>query len=123
IDEKGALEKGAVPDSDNNFQARYAIRHPWTGEIACAKPHRGVWGGPPSGAPPTTVAATGLAAAPRDVQLASLIVSKTDELDIKTDALPAGMVPPPPPRPFPWARVAIAVGVLVVLFGGALLVM
>ena len=48
---------------------------------------------------------------------------KTDELDIKQDALPAGMVPPPPPRPFPWARVAIAVGVLVVLFGGALLVM
>ena len=119
---EGALEKGAVPDAENNFQARYAIRHPWTGEMACAKPRRGIWGGPPAGVQPKTVAATGLAAAPRDVQLASMIVSKTDELGIKAEALPAGMVPPPPPRPFPWARVALAVAVLVVLFGGAMLV-
>ena len=31
----------------NNFQARYAIRHRWTGPIACENPRRGVWGGPP----------------------------------------------------------------------------
>jgi hypothetical protein len=31
----------------NNFQARYIIRHPWTGKIACKDPVRGVWGGPP----------------------------------------------------------------------------
>jgi hypothetical protein len=123
VDEKGALEKGAVSDPENNFQARYAIRHAWTGEIACAKPHRGVWGGPPDGAQPATVAATGLAAAPRDVQLASMIVSKTDELGIKSDALPAGMLPPPPPKPFPWARVALAVGTLIVIFGGATLIL
>ena len=30
----------------NNFQGRYAIRHPWTGAIACANPVRGMWGGP-----------------------------------------------------------------------------
>jgi hypothetical protein len=29
----------------NNFQGRYIIRHPWTGEIACENP-RGQWGGP-----------------------------------------------------------------------------
>jgi hypothetical protein len=50
----GALEQGAQPAryGGNNFQARYAIRHPWTGPIRCANPRRGVWGGPPSGTRP-----------------------------------------------------------------------
>jgi hypothetical protein len=43
----GQLESGAKPSVVNNFQGRYAIRHPWTGPIACAEPRRGVWGGPP----------------------------------------------------------------------------
>ena len=43
----GQLEHGATPSSFNNFQARYAIRHPWTGPIACKEPKRGVWGGKP----------------------------------------------------------------------------
>jgi MYXO-CTERM domain-containing protein len=43
----GKLEQGARPDSSNNFQARYVIRHPWTGPMACKNPTRGVWGGPP----------------------------------------------------------------------------
>jgi hypothetical protein len=43
----GALEQGAKADSVNNFQARYAIRHPWEGPVACKDPHRGRWGGPP----------------------------------------------------------------------------
>src|ERR1700742_3627829 len=33
----GQLEEGAQPSGVNNFQARYAIRHRWTGPIACAK--------------------------------------------------------------------------------------
>src|SRR6185503_18306156 len=40
----GKLEEGAQPSSINNFQGRYAIRHPWTGPIACANPRRGLWG-------------------------------------------------------------------------------
>jgi MYXO-CTERM domain-containing protein len=54
---EGKLEQGARPDASNNFQARYVIRHPWTGPMACKNPTRGVWGGPPgrdpwsSGAP------------------------------------------------------------------------
>jgi hypothetical protein len=47
----GKLEQGARPDSTNNFQARYIIRHPWTGPITCAHPQRNVWGGPPGGGP------------------------------------------------------------------------
>ena len=57
----------AMPSSNNNFQARYTIRHAWTGPIQCTSPRRGIWGGPPRGhdyAPPE--AATKLAFAPRD---------------------------------------------------------
>ncbi|HEU4410692.1 MAG TPA: DUF2330 domain-containing protein [Polyangiaceae bacterium] len=44
---EGALEQGSKPDGVNNFQARYAIRHPWTGPVECKEPRRGRWGGPP----------------------------------------------------------------------------
>jgi hypothetical protein len=78
----GELEKGSRPDSYNNFQARYAIRHPWAGKITCDSPRRGVWGGPPSGTgstPPT--AATGLASVPRSsTRLASHVVKGLDDL-------------------------------------------
>ncbi len=43
-----ALEQGSRPDSLNNFQARYAIRYPWTGPVACKEPVYGRWGGPPA---------------------------------------------------------------------------
>ena len=45
----GKLEHGAQPSGYNNFQARYAIRHPWAGPIECKDPRRGVWGGKPGG--------------------------------------------------------------------------
>jgi len=72
------LEKGARKDSTNNFQARYAIRHPWTGPVSCSKPRRGVWGGPPSGVQGSTapVPATNLAAAPRGSVLLAAHVKK-----------------------------------------------
>ncbi len=79
--EGGELEKGSRPDATNNFQARYAIRHPWTGPVACKDPVRGVWGGPPpgdagpdlGGAPPP-LAARKTAFAPRgNVRLASML--------------------------------------------------
>jgi len=44
-----ALEQGSRPDSINNFQARYAIRYPWKGAVACKEPRYGRWGGPPAG--------------------------------------------------------------------------
>ena len=46
---RSGLEYGAVPSEQNFFQARYAIRHWWTGPIACKSPQRDVWGGPPDG--------------------------------------------------------------------------
>jgi MYXO-CTERM domain-containing protein len=46
---EGKLEEGSFPNSQNNFQGRYAMRHEWTGPIECDNPVRGRWGGPPDG--------------------------------------------------------------------------
>jgi hypothetical protein len=61
----GALEQGSTPSQTNNFQARYVIRHPWTGAVACASPTRGVWGGKPGGGETPALAAQGIAFAQR----------------------------------------------------------
>ena len=77
LTQNGELERGAQKSSFNNFQARYAIRHPWKGPIACDNPRRGVWGAPPAGEAtkgPETRAARDLAFAPREgIQLASFV--------------------------------------------------
>jgi MYXO-CTERM domain-containing protein len=87
VQREGKLEEGARPDSFNNFQGRYAIRHPWQGEIKCDKPIRGRWGGPwptvkePSSGP---AAAKDLAFAPRGgVQLAALVREDVPEIGLK----------------------------------------
>jgi hypothetical protein len=82
----GKLEKGAQPSSQNNFQGRYAIRHPWTGAVSCPRPRRGIWGGPPSGVAGTTgpKPALNLAFAPRGaVKLAAMIREAVPELGLK----------------------------------------
>jgi MYXO-CTERM domain-containing protein len=82
-----ALEETARSADINNFQTRVAIRHPWTGPVACANPRRGQWGGPPDGAEPPTRSAQHLAfAAP-----------------ISLDAM---LVPPRPAAPPPAPAVA-----------------
>ena len=68
----GQLEHGSQPSSLNNFQARYAIRHPWTGPIACTAPRRGVWGGYPGG--------NGSGAAPKSAQKLGLTAHGKAEL-------------------------------------------
>ncbi len=57
---QSGLEAGVQKSAENYFQARYAIRHAWTGPIACKQPRRGVWGGA-TGA----IAASKVAYAPR----------------------------------------------------------
>ena len=48
------LEPGASPSAQNNFQARYVVRHPWPGSVDCPSPKYGVWGADPQrgAAPP-----------------------------------------------------------------------
>jgi uncharacterized protein (TIGR03382 family) len=93
----GKLEERSRPsDHANNFQARYAVRHPWTGPIACESPRRGRWGGPPSSIVGSTkpVPAQGLAFAPRNMQLASFLRSDAPELGVvAAGALVSGVGP------------------------------
>jgi hypothetical protein len=78
------LEQGATPNGVNNFQARYAIRYPWEGPIACANPVRGRWGAPPGGQRSRPVAAEDLGLVKRDEALASkLIESPVVELGLR----------------------------------------
>jgi MYXO-CTERM domain-containing protein len=85
------LEEGARPDSYNNFQGRYAIRHPWQGPLLCLSPRRGRWGGPWQSvksqiADRGTKAATNLAFAPRGAfALAGAVQQDVPEIALKAD--------------------------------------
>ncbi len=93
----GALETGAVASAENYFQARYAIRHAWTGPVACKTPHRNVWGGPPDGAGNQVIAATKLAFAPRGaLALPSVIKADIKELGVRQGASSGGGFSKPP---------------------------
>ncbi|MCA9608733.1 MAG: DUF2330 domain-containing protein, partial [Myxococcales bacterium] len=89
LQDDGGLEHGSRPAAANNFQARYAIRHPWTGPIACENPVRGRWGGPPSeghineGSGPTA-AAQNTAFAPRGgLELAPVVRTDAPEIGLE----------------------------------------
>ena len=109
----GQLETGAQPSSSNNFQGRYAIRHPWTGPLTCDKPIRNVWGGPPAGTPSEPVKpALGLAFAPRgSVQLVNAFAHPEPQIDLGSAAFPpltpsgsaagSGVAAPAPPTDAP----------------------
>jgi MYXO-CTERM domain-containing protein len=109
----GKLEERSRPDSINNFQARYAIRHEWTGPITCKDPVRGRWGGPPSGVTGGGVKpALDLAFAPRGLaKLPELVRQDVPEIDVKAGVASAAapdqtgtapgssQAPTPPPPP------------------------
>ena len=93
----GHLEQGARADSTNSFQARYVIRHRWTGAVACSEPHFGQWGGPPDGHDPGAVPAMDLAFAARDADLSALVKSPLPEgITLARGQL---ALPPPPHAP------------------------
>lgn len=100
VDGKGGIEKGAQPASMNNFQARYIIRHAWTGPVKCQNPQRGIWGGPPGGGfgpPPPPAPAKGLASVVRgSIKLASFLKAGMPQFDVK---MPGPLAIPPPPAP------------------------
>ncbi|MEZ4403500.1 MAG: MYXO-CTERM sorting domain-containing protein [Kofleriaceae bacterium] len=105
----GKLEERFRPDAINNFQARYAIRHEWTGPVTCANPVRGRWGGPPAGIANEGVKpALDLAFAPRgQAKLPELVRQDVPEIEVKAAATatappPVGTTPPPvAPAPAP----------------------
>ena len=86
------LEQGSVSYGVNNFQARYAIRYPWGGEVKCSNPVYGRWGGPPNGGQHKPLAAEDLGLVKRDDALtAKLAESPISELDIKGRKARAGI--------------------------------
>jgi hypothetical protein len=94
-DANGGLERGGRIEANgtNNFQARYAIRHAWTGPIQCANPQRGVWQGPDNRPTAPPVAAKDLAEAPREaLTLSEALVSNVPELGVRTGPAP-GVIP------------------------------
>jgi hypothetical protein len=132
---EGALEQGSKPDGINNFQARYAIRHPWAGPVECKEPRRGRWGGPPPAVAAERRLKGPLAAADlgyvkrQPVDLASLVKQPVPEIGpLPTAATPAatssGSAPPSPrgcagchaanePRTPFWAAIAAGAAALV----------
>ena len=92
----GTLEEGAQSSSVNNFQARYIIRHAWTGPITCSNPVRGRWGGPDT----TKVQpALDLAFAPRgSVKLPNAVAQNVPELDLQMLESTLTMTPGAPAR-------------------------
>jgi hypothetical protein len=110
------LDQHAAPASFNNFQARYAIRHPWTGPMNCANPIHGRWGGPPDGSfPAEPTPARDLASAPRGrIELASFVYEPVPSLRVRPrNAMHWG---PVEARPQPMPRAMIVV--LALVFAG-----
>jgi hypothetical protein len=100
-DANGKLNHGATPGAHHQFQGRYAIRHPFTGPIACANPMRGVWGPPPNAWRLSTQPAADIAFAPRGgVDLISLVKEDVPAIGL---ALPV-VAPPPIDEPDPDAK-------------------
>ena len=98
-DDLGTLERGSKPSQygQNNFQGRYAIRHAWTGPIACEHPQRGRWGGPPAGVTGTSspTPALKLAFAKREpAKLASFLRTDATELGITAAGAPVSPANP-----------------------------
>lgn len=93
--EQGVQENSGI----NNFQARYAIRHPWTGPIACSNPRRGIWGEPPNGvARPAAATAQDLGSIRRTTRLdlASMLVTSVPQLQLPARATLQGNAPQRP---------------------------
>jgi hypothetical protein len=90
------LETGAKASTVNNFQGRYAIRHPWAGAVECKDPIRNRWGGPPAGVSTSSTPqpAKDLAFVPRDAKLASFVRSAIPELGVAAEGAPVSPVAP-----------------------------
>jgi MYXO-CTERM domain-containing protein len=109
MQQDGQLERGAIeePGGYNNFQARYIIRHEWTGPIQCDNPQRGIWGGPwpevaQQGGSSQPIAAQNLAFVERGAVLADYVTeSAAERIAADVGPLPAGPIKPPLPDPRP----------------------
>jgi hypothetical protein len=97
----GQIEQGVRPSSTNNFQARYIIRHPWTGPVTCEHPRRGIWGDPPANVAGGALSvARDLAFVARDTPLQNFFTGGVPGLG-SAGPLPSTPISPPAPDPLP----------------------
>jgi MYXO-CTERM domain-containing protein len=90
------LEQGSTKATINNFQGRYAIRHPWKGPVECKDPTYGRWGGPPDHHKKETRAAVGVAFVPRGAaKLPEFLAQDVPEIGVKGQAAAVSPVPLP----------------------------
>jgi hypothetical protein len=88
---QGELEHGVTDSAQSYFQARYAIRHAWTGPVACKNPRRGIWVGPPNGGGSQLAVATKAAFVPRGkLALADEIKRDIPEIGVRATASGGG---------------------------------
>jgi MYXO-CTERM domain-containing protein len=116
---KNQLEYGSIPapNAQNFFQARYAIRHWWTGPMTCKNPRRGIWGGPPDGRQPMIVAKK-TAFAPRGKMRLPLVVKRDiPEIRVKKYRPPIKPITPTPSPSGPTKTQNIGAGALLLLLG------
>ena len=98
-DQTGWLDTKTADEGINNFQGRYAILHPFTGEVKCDNPRRGIWGGPPDGAmQQQAVAGKNLAFAPRTTELAALLASTPPKVGAMSSSAAPLPIPVRQPR-------------------------
>ena len=91
------LSREAVASGANAFQARYIIRHPWTGPVTCERPQYGKWGPPPRGSAPSMQVGRDLAFAARDEPLTEFLAEKTEPQAL---TMPAGPISLPAPQAY-----------------------
>lgn len=104
--------RGAHRAGVNRFQARYAIRHPWTGPIACPEPRRNRWGSAPGGAPPPgPQTASDLAFVARGASLTEFLVGEPGTTETALPEVPPYREPPPSAAASGCARCEIDDGV------------
>jgi hypothetical protein len=94
----GALLLGGQKGLINAFQARYAIRHAWTGSVECKAPRRNTWTTRSPNAAgvstPPLVVASGFPAK-RDVALTSFLTSSVLEIGLQAPVASGSAAPAP----------------------------
>jgi hypothetical protein len=79
----GELSRAATSSGGGNaFQARYAIRHEWTGPIECEAPVRGIWGPNPAGRNDPVLTARDSDLVVRGAKLSDFVAQAVPELNV-----------------------------------------
>jgi Uncharacterized protein conserved in bacteria (DUF2330) len=121
--DNGQLEYGSSSSDTNNFQARYAMRHWWTGAIRCEHPRRGIWGGPwadIADQDQEMIMAKKIAFAPRGkISLPSVVKRDLPEIGVKRyiapkkiPVAPGPQVEKPDASPAPHKHLGVGLGAL-----------